>query len=350
MIPTTIIQGRTGRGGGAGDEGADEDTLDEFMSREFKEDHRHRERNSSMSRGSAGSKKMLRVGSGILERLDRLRRSNSKLLDRNELWLKKSLEAIEAAKLSCRTNHHASQTKFRPTSHVIVRRSMSAGEARSPDAEEKAGISASSLVELMSNDLDRKEQNPHIPALLEKLQDKVEAILPQCATEPPRNLASPFSGTEEDRASPSVPNAAEDDASVTLAEVLVHYMTCGHVLRENELQRSPRVTFSTSEAAMATFCAPPVPLVKIPPPVGGRAHLRRRRPQIHPRVLCASSECVGGVDDDEEDEDMDDHDEDHSYLTDDDTQEDSLRRHTINSDFARSTTESTYEEKKGENR
>jgi hypothetical protein len=349
-IPTTIIQGRTARAGGAaGADGADDDTLDEFMSREFKEVRRPRERDSNLSRSSGGSSKLLRVGSGILERLDRLRRSNSKLLDRNELWLKRSLEAIEEAKFSYHTSQYASRKRFRPTSHVIVERSVSPLEVRSANADERAAGSASSVAGLAPSGFDDKERQTQVPTLLAKFRDKVEAMLPRFGTDPHHNMDSPISDAEEEPTAPSVPHPAEDDASVTLAEVIVHYLTCGHVLRENELQRSPRVTFSTPEAAATTFCAPPIPLVKISPPIGGQAHrLRRSRPLLHPRGLCTPADWVSAVEDDEDDDNMDD-DEERTYHTDDDTQELSLRRHTSNNSvFALSTAESTYGEKKGE--
>lgn len=345
--------------GGAGHGPDDADTLDEFMAREeFKEEDRLR--------------RLRRVGSGILESLDRLRRSHSFLLDRNDLWLKRSLEAIEAAKptyLSPRmdgvrgflppASHPRDIVVKRPAAAVVVKRPGTPPAVKRPASPTVPPISSSpTLWETIGG----APEEPSTPPLIEKIQDKIEEMFPRCtvAVEPlPAVLTPPLlsaSAVEDDDDPISLsPVPQEDDASVALIEVVVHYLTCGHVLREQELKQSPRISFP----ALATaFCSDsPIMMPHLDESNGrqGKFNLQRRR-EPQRRGLCASTECVGDDDEyDEDDEEFDD-DEDRTYLSDydDGTLEGSLRHRSskklwtaINSAFARSSTETTCEEKKG---
>jgi hypothetical protein len=359
-LPTTIVQGGRGSRGGDG-EGGDDDTLDEFMSREFKEDLRRKDGSNNMNRtgsSSSSSKNLRRVGSGILERLDRLRRANSKLLDRNDLWLKRALEAIEEAKFSYLTNQMIARKKFRPTSHIIVKRPVTVSEERSDDTEPKVDTTSTAPVFFPREGFEHPP--PRTPPLLERITDGIEAILPQCTTDPPPNNLTACAAVEEEPSAPASPvlaeEVAEEDASVALVELFVHYLTCGHVLRDNELRHSPRVVCSTSAASPSTFCVPcvpPIPLMQISKPTEVRepTRLRCRRTPLRQQSLCASTEFV---DDEEDDEFAYDDDEDNMCESDDDTNEDSWRRQTkelcraVDTEFARSSTDITIEEKKGQ--
>lgn len=240
----------------------DDDTLEEIMNER------------SVDRGEERREFSRKVRSGILELL---RRSNSKILDRHELWLKASLQAIEEAQAKA----------FSPSRRHLQKQVLPA-----PIAESRKSVLQARDDDAGSKSITSKEDGQCSVATL---------TVSSCADSKQNQAATPKSEEKnghapvtlsQDSTVPTSPQ--EDEMSVALVEVFVHYLTCCHVLRENELQREPQGLCVHPSVGGADVAVPEM----------------ERNLHSQPKGFCVH--------------DCGDDDDSNTYYTDDDTREDSL--------------------------